>query len=451
MNNNLLNDNEMAAARACLDKALARGADKARVTAAKSATDLVGTLDGQTDKITHCLDRSLTLNLFVDGRYGSFSTNRCDTGDLDAFVDKAVATVRLLAPDPWRNLPAPERVAKNAVTGLELDLYDDSVETVTPEQRVAAALQASVTHSPEAEGDGWKLISEEGEYSDGIYDTLTLDSNGTCCRQMESSFDYGAEVTVQDNKGRRYSGYWWDSSTRRDGLGISSIGPEAVRRAAAQISPKRLRSGKYTVVVDSGCASKMVSPLLGALNGYSLQQHDSFLEGSLGRQIFPDGLTIIDTPHILGQSGSRLFDSEGVATHTSPIIENGVVRQYSLNTYMSAKMGLAPTIEDFSRPKVMPWPQAGMSREDIMRMCGDGVLVTGFNGGNSNPATGDFSYGIEGFAFEGGVITHPIREMVMTGNFLQVWARLLACGDDARPCMAKLIPTLAFSGMDISA
>lgn len=194
-----------------------------------------------------------------------------------------------------------------------------------------------------------------------------------------------------------------------------------------------------------------MSPLLGALNGYSIQQHNSFLDGSLGQQKLPEGLSIIDMPHILGQSGSRLFDSEGVATRQAPIVERGVIRQYALNTYMAGKMGLAPTIEDFSRPKVLPWPQAGMSREDVIRMCGDGVLVTGFNGGNSNPVTGDFSYAIEGFAFKDGCLVHPIREMVLTGNFLTAWSRLLACGDDARPCMGKLIPTLAFAEMDISA
>ena len=34
----------------------------------------------------------------------------------------------------------------------------------------------------------------------------------------------------------------------------------------------------------------------------------------------------------------------------------------------------------------------------------EGILVTGFNGGNSNPATGDFSVGVEGFYVKNGEI-----------------------------------------------
>lgn len=451
MNGDILNDMEMSVARMCLDKALAKGVGKARVTMCKSSMDLVGTLDGDVDKISHCMDRSISVNLFVDGRYGAFSTNRCEASELDGFLDRAIATVKLLAPDPYRDLPAHDRVATDATDGRELGLYDDAIGGVTPSTRVEKALDAAVSHSPEANGDGWKLISEEGEYSDSVYDTLMMDSEGAYCRHLETAFEYGVELTIQDRKGRRYSGWWWDSSTHGNGIDVKAVGPEALRRAAAQVGPRRVKGGKYTIVVDSSCASRLVSPILNALNGYSLQQHNSFLEDSMGRQMFPEGLDIADMPHIKGQSGSRLFDSEGVATRRSPIVEGGIVRQYAVNSYIANKTGLAPTIEDYSRPMVLPYPHPGMGREDILRMCGDGVLVTGFNGGNSNPTTGDFSYGIEGFVFKDGRVGHPIREMVLTGNFLTAWSRLLACGDDARPCMSKLVPTLAFSEMDINA
>jgi PmbA protein len=84
-------------------------------------------------------------------------------------------------------------------------------------------------------------------------------------------------------------------------------------------------------------------------------------------------------------------------------------------------------------------------------LCGSGILVTGFNGGNNNSATGDFSYGIEGFAFEDGVIVGPVREMLITGNFISLWNHLIAAGTDSRPCKINAIPTLAFSDVDFSA
>ena len=85
-----------------------------------------------------------------------------------------------------------------------------------------------------------------------------------------------------------------------------------------------------------------------------------------------------------------------------------------------------------------------------MKLCGNGILVTGFNGGNSNPSTGDFSYGIEGFLFEDGRIVKPVSGMLVTGNFLSLWNNFIASADDSRPYMSKLIPTLAFCNVEFN-
>ena len=86
-----------------------------------------------------------------------------------------------------------------------------------------------------------------------------------------------------------------------------------------------------------------------------------------------------------------------------------------------------------------------------MEMAGEGILVTGFNGGNCNSATGDFSYGIEGMAFAGGKITAPVHEMVITGNMVSLWNSLAAAGNDARSCMSWQVPSLWFRNVDFSA
>jgi len=484
----LLNDKEIAVARECLEMALAKGASKARVALTKSRMNLVGTLDGAVDKINSCLDRSLNVALFINGRFGTFATNRCESSELDGFLDKAFDTVSRLAPDPFRDLPAPERVCKDAVDGLELKLYDPACLTVTPERRVAMALEASICKHKDrmraaaVQGASifvgidtalpdYDIVSEEGEYSDSICDTLMIDSQGACCRHIETSFDYGVEITVKDGRGRRFSRYSWDSSTKLSGLNAPAVCDDALAKAVQAINPRRSRSQRCNMVLDRECSTKVVSPLLRALSAYSLQQGDSFLMDSLGKKLFPEGLTILDCPHIAGECGSRLFDSEGVATREAPIIEKGVVKTYFVNTYMSGKTGLAPTVDEASRPAVLPWgggvrSAAGtlengfaaarkspcvLDREAIVALCGEGILVTGFNGGNYNSTTGDFSYGVEGFAFKNGRITHPVREMVVTGNLLSLWQGLIAAGDDARRCSGRLVGTLAFRDVDFSA
>lgn len=456
----LLTQEEITLAKHCLNYALEQGADAVRITLTKSLMNLVGLLNGEVDKTAHALDRSLQLQLFVEGRFGSFSSNRLEKEGLEAFIREAIGTVKMLEADAFRALPAPERLAKDAITGRELGLYDTEYESLTAETRRQMALDSchfdkgSVScHFDRTSASGeipWKLISEEGEYSDSVFDSLTLDSQGLEARHTETSFEIGYESTVEDSEGRHFSSYWWDATPRLQDLQLKDCAEKACQRAVAQLDPQSVPSGKYTLILDSECASKVVTPVLNALGGYSLQQKNSFLTDSLDKQLFPEGLTIVDAPRTPGDTGCRLFDSEGVATREIPIIQNGVVKTYFLNTYISRKMEMEPTVEDATRVKVLPFGGC-RTQEEILAKVGDGILVTGFNGGNSNPATGNFSYGIEGFVIKDGKRVHPVREMLITGNFLTLWNNLVAVADDARPCLSKLVPTLAFRNVDFSA
>nr|AIF26072.1 putative uncharacterized protein [uncultured bacterium Ad_125_H07_contig1] len=448
----MLTEQEIALARASMEFALEHGAQKARVTLNKSVMELFGMLNGELDKVTHALDRSLQVTLFVDGRFGSFSSNRLEEEGLKAFILGAIDTVRTLEPDAARDLPDPSRTVKDALTGKELDLYDPAYEGLTAEKRRELALGTAIWNRKSELENGFTLTSEEGEYSDSLFDSVVMDSNGLYARHTETSFEIGYEVTVEDPEGNRYASYWWDATPRLEQIlpSLKTCSETAVRRAAGQIGPKDHPGGKCNLVVDSECASKFLSPLIGALNGYAVQQKNSFLTDKAGQRIFPEQLTILDCPRSVGETGSRLYDSEGVATQEFPIIDKGVITRYFVNTYIAGKTGMDPTVEDATRPKVVPFGGC-KTRDDLLRKIGNGILVTGFNGGNSNTSTGDFSYGIEGFAFEDGRITHPVREMLVTGNFIDLWNHLVATADDARLCMSKLIPTLAFQKIDCNA
>ena len=286
-----------------------------------------------------------------------------------------------------------------------------------------------------------------------------MDSQGFEGRHTETTFSAFAEMTIEDAQGNKYSGFWWENTPFSDKLDIGSVGQKALEKAVSQIGPKARRGGRYRMVVDRNTATRLVSPLFAALNASSIQQKMSFLDETVGKKVFSEGMTILDLARTPGRSGSRMYDTEGVATKNAPIIENGVVKQYFVNTYMSGKTGFEPTIEDISRPCLMPYikgkdlsgTEKEVSLKDILKLCSNGIYVTGFNGGNCNPVTGDFSYGIEGFAFSKGKITHPVREMLITGNMIELWNSLVAAGSDARECARWQIPTLAFEDVSFSA
>ena len=124
-----------------LETALRAGADKARATFSRSGEDLVATLNGEIDKVTHCADSSLCMALFVDGRFGTFSTDKLDRESLRRFIGESADIVRMLAPDACRDLPDPARCCRDAVSGNELGLLGGRRESVTPRMRNACRSQ----------------------------------------------------------------------------------------------------------------------------------------------------------------------------------------------------------------------------------------------------------------------------------------------------------------------
>ncbi len=455
----MITSNEIQLSHHSIRYSMDHGASAIRVNLNKCVSDSYTILNGEIDKVTHAADRSIFMYIYADNRYGTFSTNRLENEELETFIINAIAMVRMLGEDSCRQLPEPSRTAKDALTGNELGLYDPAYHEIDADTRLANAMKISRFEEMAAKAEGYRVISEECEYSCTIDDSYTADSQGFEGRHTETAFGTFTEVTIEDPEGSKYSGYWWQTALKASETDLESVSMKALERAVSQIGSKKRRSGKYRMVVDSTVSSRLVSPLLNALNAGAIQQKMSFLEDSVGKRIFDEGMTLMDLARTPGRNGSRLFDTEGVATIDAPIVENGVVKQYFVDTYMSLKMGIPGTIEGSSRPCLMPFIkgkglQSGekeVSLKDILKMAGNGILVTGFNGGNSNPVTGDFSFGIEGFAFAKGRITHPVREMLITGNLVELWNSLLAAGTDSRPSSRWQIPTLAFENVSFSA
>lgn len=464
MINGMITEEEKALADSSIDMALEAGASAVQVTLDKAKTEIIALLDGEIDNIRQTGDRALTFKVFADGKYGVFSTNRLEAESVRELLKMAVENVRLLAPDKFRRLPDKDETAKDAIRGDEMELCWDGYDSVTAEERLGMVRRASVFNefsvdSPDRE---WKLVSEEVEYNNTLTDTYLTSSDRIGCRQIETSFEVCSNVTVEDNEGNKYSGLWWDYSISPEKVLASDCGHKAVMQAASQIGQVNVNGGKYRMVVSRRVSGRLVQPVLNALSGRAIQQKSSFLTDTLDKKVFSGGLTILDRPREKGKSGSILFDGEGRACLDRDIIVNGVVKEYFINTYMSGKLEMPATSESANRPVVQPFVSEKTGAEgnidltllqeaDVLALCGSGILVTDFNGGNCNSATGDFSYGVEGFVFENGEIKEPVSGMLITGNMKELWSNLLVAGSDPMDGFSRQVPTLAFDDVTFSA
>jgi PmbA protein len=201
------------------------------------------------------------------------------------------------------------------------------------------------------------------------------------------------------------------------------------------------------MVVDRRAAGRLVGALGAALSGRALQQKQSFLDGKRGQTIGSARLHVEDDPLLVKGLGSRLFDGEGIAARRLPIFKAGVLETYYIDTYYGKKLKLAPTT---GGPSNARWKLGDRDQAGLLADMKDGILVTGFLGGNSNATTGDFSFGVQGHRVVRGRIAEPIAEMNIAGNHLELWKRLAAVGNDPYPYSSARTPTLLFDGIQFA-
>ena len=423
----------------------------------KNHEDNIILRDGKVEKMLRATSLSLAINLYLDGRDGFFYTNDLRPESVSTFIKTAFETTRLLEPDETRTLADPSRYYKGG--GPDLKNFDASLSEIDPQEKIKMLRETAA----EVEGTDKRIISMQTRYADRKHEAHYLISNGFDACEQSSYCTLTSIVTVEGEGGQHPMDGWGESRIFYHQMPRTGIARTALERTLRKIGQRPAPSGRYRMILESPCAGNFLQPILNAMNGQALQQRTSFLAGKLGEQVVSPLVNIIDDPLQPGTRGASLFDYDGVATQRRELFTEGRLMTYFIDTPMSKKLGMEPTTQGIHRLIMEGRPSrpspnlslVGRGANTTGRLytplptrerLGEGLsaLVTDFNGGNCDPVTGNFSYGIEGFLMENGIIVQPVSGMNITGNILDVWQRLSHVADDADPWETELIPTLTF-------
>ena len=68
--------------------------------------------------------------------------------------------------------------------------------------------------------------------------------------------------------------------------------------------------------------------------------------------------------------------------------------------------------------------------DQLLKSMNTGIVVTELMGQGVNTVTGDYSRGAAGFWVENGVVAQPVEEVTIAGNLRQMFAGIVAIGND---------------------
>jgi PmbA protein len=227
----------------------------------------------------------------------------------------------------------------------------------------------------------------------------------------------------------------WYSSMRdaRDLAAPEAIGRYAAERALARLHGRKVGTSEVPVLFESTLAAGLIGTYVQATSGGALYRKASFLLDSLGKPVLAAHLDLDEDPHERKGKASAPFDDEGVRTRARRIVEAGVVKSYFLSSYSARKLGMHTTGHAGGAQNLRLASRLTQPTDDLkamLRKLHRGLFVTELMGQGVNHVTGDYSRGAAGYWVEGGEIVHPVQEVTIAGNLLQMFKDIQAIGAD---------------------
>jgi PmbA protein len=426
-----------------ISRTLKAGADDCKVNISKGRLVEINYRDHKPDVIKEAGTQGLSLSVYANKRFSTRQTPDFRKSTLEGFIAEAVETIKIMEEDPFRTLPDPKYYEGRSDTDLQLD--DPVYAQLTPEERhdMAKTVEESCLRNA-----GKKVISVEAVEYDDSYEEYIKTSNGFEGSSRRTSFTAGALVTIQDEGDRRPEGYNYISCRYKSDLPpLEKIGEVAATRTLNLLGSKKIPTVKLPVIIENRGVSRVLNDIFEPMSGSSIQQKRSFLADKKDQQIGSKLFTIIDDPFIPRAMGSRLYDDDGFPSRKRELISEGVLKEFLVSWYYSRKLGWEPTTASTSNIIIPPGKR---SVDEIIKDLNKCILITGFIGGNSNSATGDFSVGIMGRLYEKGEFVRNISEMNIADNYLNFWHKLIEVANDPWIYSQLRSPSLVIDNVVVS-
>jgi len=441
-----------AAAQEAIERARQRGATAADVMIREDNSFSVTVRMAAVETLKEAISRSLMLRIFVGKRTATSHTSDLTPTVVEQLVDETVEMARLTSEDDSAGLPD-QAVHRSEFPDLQL--LDTSWEALSPAERINMAIR---TERAAFEADPLITNSDGAvfEYTrTQVALANTLGFSGTY--EGTGAALYCVPI-AQSNEGMQRD-HWMSAARHRQQLeSPEEIGRKAANRAVRRLGARKIPTATVPVIFDPLSARSLLGHLFEAVSGSAIYRRSSFLIDQIGQSVAAPDITVVDDALLPMGLGSTPFDDEGVRTQVTPIIENGILRNYLHSAYTARKLGSRPTGNGSRAPSgtVTIGPTnfylkpGKYSAEEIIRSTTRGLYVVELIGFGVNTVTGDYSRGAVGIWIENGEFAHPVQEVTIASNLRVMLKNVEMVGNDVTFLGSIAAPTLRIGKMVVS-
>jgi len=415
-----------------LRAARARGGSFAELFVEERSSLTVRLDDGRIEELTSGLDRGAGVRVGHGTSFGYAFSNRLDR---DALLDAAAAAAAAVA---------------GAAASQVVDLRTQDPPIVHRAERPAEAV-------PAAEKVEWLRAVDDvarafsphvrqvsASYGDSVQRVLIATSEGRWVEELRPRIRLGVQV-VAGRDGVIQTGFHGPAGLA--GLEFFDEHPPtktaevAAKRAVTMLDAGPAPAGEMAVLLAPGMGGVLFHEACGhPLEADIVDKEASVYRGRIGEQLASSLITGVDDATIPNAWGSFSFDDEGVPAQRTILFQDGALQGLMYDRLRAEKDGVASTgngrRQSYAHPPIPRMTNSyilnGPSKaDDVLSSTERGVYVTALGGGQTNPASGDFVFGVsEGYLIEGGTVTSPVRGANLTGRAIEVMSAVDAVADD---------------------
>ena len=422
----------------CLELAKKLGATDASVNVGSSISETVNFRNKQLDESNRSDNLGIDITTFIGKKKSSISSSNLLKENLNVLIEKCIETTKNTPEDEFNALPDKDLLAKEV---KELNLYDDTHIENNDKIEYLSKLEASASKNK-------KIINTESSFTEDKSNFILANTDGFRKGFKTSSFVASSVAVAKDDKSMERDYEYTLKCHLKDIKSAEELGKVAAEQTIRKLSPRKIGSKKIAIIFDKRIAKGILSTFASAITSSAISRGTSFLKDKIGQKIFSNSISIFDKPDILKGLGSQSFDSEGVKTETLKLVEQGILKDYLLDTYNGKKLNLKSNGRCGGTSNLY-FDNGNVSYKDLLSSNSKCLYITETIGHGSNIITGDYSVGATGFLVENGEFKYPVNEITIAGNFKDMFQNI-TLANDLEFEYSTNSPTMMIEGMVVA-
>ena len=416
-----------------LAAAASRGGGWAEVFAEDRSATSVRLDDGRVEELTSGHDRGVGVRVGHGASFGYAFTNRFDRDGLLRAAEAAAASVpegeaRTRIVDLTERTPGVVHRPKDPASGVAKDTKvgwareaDDAARAFDPSVRQVAV-----------------------SYADTEQRVLIATTDGRWVRETRPRVRFVVQV-VAARDDQLQTGLYAPGGNGGveffDAHPPSKVAERAAEQAVTMLSSVPAPAGEMPVVMGPGTGGVLFHEACGhGLESDTIHKEASIYRGRLGDALASTLVAGVDDASVTNGWGSFSFDDEGWPAERTILFSDGALQSYLYDRIRAHADDVASTgngrRESYAHPPIPRMTNSyildgGSDPDEVVGRTDSGVYAKALGGGQVNPATGDFVFGVtEAYLIEGGELTTPVRGANLVGRGIDILLAVDAVAND---------------------